>query len=82
MTPGFRELAKLPVPGSGGDIRMRVATRNEDGTGTATGWITVTFEQFARIMNIINEYPQTEDEAIVCKHGNRVWFGHECGLCP
>jgi hypothetical protein len=58
MTEGFRELANLPVPGSGGDIRMRVATRNEDGTGAATGWITVTFEQFARIMNIVNEQPE------------------------
>jgi len=55
VTPGFRELAKLPVPGKFGDIRMRVATRNEDGTGTATGWITVTFDQFAQIMNILNE---------------------------
>jgi hypothetical protein len=26
-------------------------------------------------------YPQTEEEARTCKHGNRVWFGHECGLC-
>jgi hypothetical protein len=26
-------------------------------------------------------YPQTEDEARTCKHGNRIWFGHECGLC-
>lgn len=26
-------------------------------------------------------FPQTEDEARICSHGNRVWFGHECGLC-
>lgn len=26
-------------------------------------------------------FPQTEDEARVCVHGNRVWFGNECGLC-
>ena len=25
--------------------------------------------------------PRTETEAITCPHGNRVWFGHECGLC-
>lgn len=26
-------------------------------------------------------FPQTEAEFLVCQHGNRVWFGHECGLC-
>lgn len=29
----------------------------------------------------VEPYPQTEDEARECPHGNRVWFGHECGLC-
>jgi hypothetical protein len=27
------------------------------------------------------DFPQTEEEAVECPHGNRVWFGHECGLC-
>lgn len=26
-------------------------------------------------------FPQTEDEARECRHGNLYWFGHECGLC-
>lgn len=27
------------------------------------------------------DFPQTPEEARTCVHGNRVWFGHECGLC-
>ena len=27
------------------------------------------------------QFPQTPEEARTCKHGNRVWFGHECGEC-
>lgn len=26
-------------------------------------------------------FPQTPEEAITCPHGNKVWFGHECGEC-
>jgi hypothetical protein len=26
-------------------------------------------------------FPQTPEDARICIHGNRVWFGHECGLC-
>lgn len=26
-------------------------------------------------------YPQTPEEAVTCHHNNKVWFGHECGLC-
>lgn len=57
MTPGFRELAKLPVPGSDGDIRLKVMTRNNLSAWgqSETGWITITFDQFAQIMNILNE---------------------------
>lgn len=29
----------------------------------------------------MSNFPQTEDEAIRCIHGNLVWFGHECGRC-
>lgn len=34
-----------------------------------------------RIVADMSGIPATEDEAIVCQHGNRVWVGHECGLC-
>lgn len=26
-------------------------------------------------------FPRTEDDARICQHGNRVWFGNECGVC-
>lgn len=26
-------------------------------------------------------FPQGPEDARVCIHGNRVWFGNECGLC-
>jgi hypothetical protein len=26
-------------------------------------------------------YPQTPEEQVFCKHGNHIWFGHECGIC-
>lgn len=29
----------------------------------------------------VDNYPRTEAEARTCVHGNRYWFGHECGLC-
>src|SRR5262245_28955722 len=26
-------------------------------------------------------FPQTQETARECVHGNQVWFGHECGEC-
>lgn len=28
-----------------------------------------------------DHFPQTEEEARTCIHGNKVWFEHECGIC-
>ena len=26
-------------------------------------------------------FPRTEEDGRICQHGNRVWFGNECGEC-
>ena len=38
-------------------------------------------------VDVINDFlfsmtfPRSEDDARECVHDNRVWFGHECGIC-
>ena len=49
-----RELMRLPVPGSEGFISMQVRT-NEGSVRTGeTRWFTITFDQFAKIQNVLD----------------------------
>lgn len=55
------------------------------------GWRRLTPEQIEalesvrrgmdHLENAVKDFPQTEEDARTCVHGNRVWFGHECGKC-
>lgn len=49
-----RELMRLPVPGSEGSISMQVKTHEGRALTGETRWFTITFEQFARIQNVLN----------------------------
>lgn len=43
-----------------------------------TGWVK---DQLPLDQVTIGEFPAHEGQALTCVHGNRVWFGHECGEC-
>jgi hypothetical protein len=48
-----KELMRLFVPGSDGSIKLKV--RVEDGGQSAEcRWLTITFEQFAQIQNVLD----------------------------
>jgi hypothetical protein len=50
-----RELMRLPVPNSDGMIRMQVTVNPNGGPNTVeTRWLTITFEQFAQIQNVLD----------------------------
>ena len=48
-----KELMRLPVPGSDGHIRMQVQV-SDGGRSDQTRWLTITFEQFAQIQNVLD----------------------------
>jgi hypothetical protein len=50
-----RELARLPVPNCDGDIRLQVKVHPNGGPHEVeTRWLTITFEQFAQIQNVLD----------------------------
>lgn len=50
-----RELARLPVPNCDGSIKIQVRVNPDGGPHLVeTRWITLTFEQFARIQNVLD----------------------------
>ena len=55
MTQEARALAALPVPNNEGGIRMQVKV-HPDGSHreVETRWLTITFEQFAKIQNVLD----------------------------
>ena len=52
-TPEAEELMRLPVPGPDGSIRMQVQV-NYYGRTSETRWLTLTFDQFAKIQNVLD----------------------------
>ena len=54
-TPEAEALMRLPVPNRDGWIRMKVRV-SPDGVGLAddTRWLTLTFDQFAKIQNVLD----------------------------
>lgn len=56
-TPEAEALMRLYVPGPDGAIRLKVRTTGwVDGVGnwTECDWVTISFEQFARIQNVLD----------------------------
>lgn len=49
-----RELMRLPVPGSEGHISMQVRTHEGSVRTGETRWFTITFDQFAKIQNVLD----------------------------
>ena len=49
-----KELMRLPVPGSDGSIKMQVRVNDGGSRSDETRWLTITFEQFAQIQNVLD----------------------------
>jgi len=48
-----KELMRLPVPGPDGSIKMQVRV-SYDARSSETRWLTLTFDQFAKIQNVLD----------------------------
>lgn len=49
------------------------------------GWVGIDYDAIKPNVDDLGtvdpDYPRTEEDAKICVHGNRYWWGHECGLC-
>ncbi len=53
-TPEAEALMRLPVPGSDGTILLQVRVDDPSTRTHKTRWLTLTFDQFAKIQNVLD----------------------------